>query len=351
MAARKDDPKPAPASAEPEKKGFFSRLKDKTKAILKGATGFITAATAKTRDTIAAVVRKLTRTIDEDTLEEMEDALLQADFGPQIALDLVDAVRKAYKGRKIGEAELMGFLRSEIRARLTDRPNALRLQPEGAGPTVILVCGVNGVGKTTSIAKLAHHLHNVEGKKVIVAAGDTFRAAAVEQLTVWAERIGCEIVKQQTGADAASVAYQACDAAIARKADFLIVDTAGRLHTQRNLMDELEKITRVIGKRIDGAPHEVILVLDATTGQNAVIQAEKFKETAKVTGLFVAKLDGTAKGGVVLQIHQKMDVPVKFVGLGEKIEAIAPFDVDTFLDGIFGKAPGADAGSDAGDKA
>jgi fused signal recognition particle receptor len=199
---------------------------------------------------------------------------------------------------------------------------------------VILVAGVNGSGKTTSIAKLARLLA-AEGKKVVLAACDTFRAAAVEQLTIWSERTGVQIVKQPTGSDPASVAYDAAEAAVAREADFLIVDTAGRLHTQTNLMKELEKIHRVLAKRIPGAPHETLQVLDATTGQNAIQQVKLFSEAIDVTGLFLAKLDGTAKGGVVIGIRHEIDVPVKFVGVGEKPDDIERFDPEQFVEALF----------------
>ena len=201
-------------------------------------------------------------------------------------------------------------------------------------PTVILVVGVNGSGKTTSIAKLAKFYRD-RGKRVVLGAGDTFRAAAVEQLTIWSKRLGVEIVKQATGADPAAVAYDAAEAAVARGADVLIVDTAGRLHTQENLMRELEKIRRVIGKRIPDAPHETLLVLDATTGQNALQQARMFHEAAPVTGLFLAKLDGTAKGGAVLSIRDELGLPVKFIGLGETPDDIEPFDATSYVEALF----------------
>ena len=202
------------------------------------------------------------------------------------------------------------------------------------GPTVILVAGVNGTGKTTSIAKLAYTLSQ-NNKKVIVAACDTFRAAAVDQLSIWADRIGVQIVKHQTGADPAAVAYDACEAALAREVDYLILDTAGRLHTQTDLMRELTKIRDVVARKIPNAPSEVLLVLDATTGQNAISQAKLFTEAIDVTGIFLAKLDGTARGGIVIAIKDQLDIPVKFVGLGEKPEAIAEFDPSSFVEALF----------------
>jgi fused signal recognition particle receptor len=209
---------------------------------------------------------------------------------------------------------------------------ALKFAP--AGPTVILVTGINGAGKTTSIAKLGQYLKN-QNKTVMVAACDTFRAAAVEQLTIWAQRIGVEIVKHQMGSDPAAVAFDACKAAVARKIDVLIIDTAGRLHTQDHLMRELEKIRRVIQKIIPTAPHESLLVLDATIGQNAIRQAEEFTKSVELTGIFLAKLDGTAKGGIVVAIRRQLNLPVKFVGLGETPEDIAPFNPDEFVEALF----------------
>ena len=202
------------------------------------------------------------------------------------------------------------------------------------GPTIILVAGVNGSGKTTSIAKLAKLLKD-QGNAVMVAACDTFRAAAVEQLSIWADRTEVQIVKHQTGADPGAVAYDACEAAVARGMDILLVDTAGRLHTQDNLMRELEKIHRVVSKKVEGAPHEVLLVLDATTGQNAVSQARVFGETVSVTGIILAKLDGSAKGGVVVGIRDQIDMPVKFVGTGETLDDIDPFDPGEFVEALF----------------
>jgi fused signal recognition particle receptor len=197
-----------------------------------------------------------------------------------------------------------------------------------------MVAGINGSGKTTSIAKLARRCQD-EGKKVIVAACDTFRAAAVEQLTIWSQRLGCEIVKSQSGSNPASVAFDACERALARKFDVLIVDTAGRLHTQVNLMQELEKIHRAVAKKIEGAPHEVLLVLDATSGQNAITQAEMFKKSIQCTGIILAKLDGTAKGGAIFAIKQKLGLPVKFIGVGEKLEDLEPFDPDAYVEALF----------------
>ena len=235
-------------------------------------------------------------------------------------------------------AEAEQIVREQILEILTRVPASEReLRMAASGPTVILVAGINGAGKTTSIAKLAWILKNQMHKKVMVCASDTFRAAAVDQLTIWSDRIGVEIVKHKMGADPAAVAYDACEAAKARGMDILIVDTAGRLHTQDNLMRELTKIRDVVAKRIPSAPHEVLLVLDATTGQNAIQQAKHFGAAIGVTGIFLAKLDGTAKGGVVISIHDQLNIPVKFVGLGETPEDIETFDPQRFVAALFGE--------------
>ena len=242
-------------------------------------------------------------------------------------------MRDAYKKRQIATTDdVVPFLKESIKNYWPVRDRALHVAE--SGPTVILVAGVNGTGKTTSIAKLAYTLSQNE-RTVIVAACDTFRAAAVEQLSIWAERIGVQIVKHQSGSDPAAVAYDACEAACARNVDYLILDTAGRLHTQKDLMRELTKIRDVVARKIPGAPKEVLLVLDATTGQNAISQAKMFTEAIDVSGIFLAKLDGTARGGIVIAIKDQLDIPVKFVGLGEKPEAIAEFDPDMFVDALF----------------
>lgn len=273
------------------------------------------------------------RDLDDKLIEEMEEYLLTADIGPRTVQKIMDAVRAAYKERKIKTTdECYAFLKDFLRQILKDDGAKLKHAP--SGPTVILVAGVNGSGKTTSIAKLAHRLAR-DGKKVLLAAADTFRAAAVEQLVVWSDRIGCSIVRQATGSDPAAVAFDAVEAALARGVDYLVVDTAGRLHTQNNLMKELDKIKRVIEKRIPSAPHETILVLDATTGQNAISQALEFGKILNVTGLFLTKLDGTAKGGAVIGIRDQVKIPIKFIGVGEKPEDIEDFDADAFVAGLF----------------
>ena len=278
-------------------------------------------------------VLTLGRAVDDELLEELEETLIRGDLGPRTAHDLVEAARKgARKGRVKTAEDLKALLQEEVVARLEMGGTALAKQAEG--PTVVLVCGVNVAGKTTSIGYLTKWLKD-QGHRVVLGAADTFRAAAVEQLTIWSQRSGVDIVKQDTGAKPDAVAFDACKAGLARGADYVIIDTAGRLHTQENLMQELGKIRRVVGKAIPGAPHEVLLVLDATTGQNAIRQAELFHKTADVTGLFVSKLDGTAKGGAVIAVRDVVGVPVKFVGLGEGIEDIQPFDAKAFAAALF----------------
>jgi fused signal recognition particle receptor len=269
--------------------------------------------------------------VDRDFLAELEKRLYLADVGTAAITDIIDRVRQAFLDKEIS-GDVEEFVKQRLKELVTVDSRGVNLN--AYGPTVILVAGVNGSGKTTSIAKLAKRLQ-AEGRTVLVAACDTFRAAAVEQLSVWCERIGCEIVKNQPGSDPASVAHDACERAKARKFDYLIVDTAGRLHTQSHLMRELEKIHRVVSRQIEGAPHEVLLVLDATTGQNAIAQAENFKKTVQCTGIILAKLDGTAKGGAIFTIKQKLDLPVKFVGVGEKLDDLEPFDADSYVEALF----------------
>jgi fused signal recognition particle receptor len=314
------EPEPTP-EPEPEKKGFFQRL---TRAISKTSMVF--------RRRVMGLVG-LGQKIDEETLEKLEEAMLEADLGVATTEHLMETLREAWKGAQIETTDqILPFIRKDLKERLTRRGNTVNYA--AAGPTVILVVGVNGVGKTTSIAKLARHFVR-ENKKVVLAAADTFRAAAVKQLQTWSDRIGCEVVAGVDRADPASVAFKGAERALEVGADVLLVDTAGRLHTQKNLMDELTKITKVLDKKITGAPHETILVLDATTGQNAVTQAEMFKAAANVSGLFLAKLDGTAKGGAVLTINEKVAVPVKFVGLGESFDDIQGFSAENFVDALF----------------
>lgn len=291
---------------------------------------------AKTREKLAGGFRsilRIGRKIDQETLTRLEESMLAADFGPGTTRKLLDVVQSGWKrGEITEEQELREYLKRHI---MTMWPESdRRIHFVESGPTVILVTGINGSGKTTSVAKLAHYFTG-QGKKVILGACDTFRAAAVEQLTIWSQRIGVQIVKHDQGADPGAVAYDACEAATARKADVLLIDTAGRLHTQDHLMRELGKIQKVVERKIPGAPHEVLLVLDATIGQNAVNQARQFSEHVSVSGLFLAKLDGSAKGGIVVGIRDQLAVPVKFVGLGETPADVEPFDPGGFVEALF----------------
>ncbi len=288
---------------------------------------------ARTRDLFTGVAGlfRLKGRVDEAFLLELEKRLLSADMGAAVTRDIVTQVRQAFLDREIS-GDVEAHVRQHLRSLLGDDDRSFHLAE--TGPTVILIAGVNGSGKTTSIAKLANRFHK-EGKKVLVAACDTFRAAAVEQLALWAQRTGVEIVKGQTGADPASVAHDACEKAKSRQFDILIVDTAGRLHTQTHLMRELEKIQRVLTKQIPGAPHEAIMILDATNGQNAIAQAQEFQKVIKSTGLIVTKLDGTAKGGSIFAIKQKLQLPVKLIGVGEGMDDLEAFDPDAFVAALF----------------
>ncbi|NQT20224.1 MAG: signal recognition particle-docking protein FtsY [Planctomycetes bacterium] len=292
----------------------------------------------KTRNRLSSGLRgvfQLFNKIDEDALEQLEEALISADVGVEAAAEILEHTRQAHKEGNIEDGQsLEAFVEAEFKALMNQQESRVVLADEP--PTVILVAGVNGSGKTTSIAKLAYHFKQ-DGKKVLLAASDTFRAAAVEQLGIWSERIGVDIVKHQMGSDPAAVAYDAAEAAVARGIDVLIVDTAGRLHTQRNLMQELEKIKRVLQRKIPDAPHEVLLVLDATTGQNAISQARLFNEAVSVSGIVLAKLDGTAKGGIVVAIRKQLNIPVKFIGIGEQMDDLETFDPERFVDALFGE--------------
>jgi fused signal recognition particle receptor len=271
--------------------------------------------------------------IDEEFWDELEEIMISADVGVGTTEKIMTDLRDKVKKEKIKEpGELLVALKANIAEILAGKAGVLNKSAEP--PTVILVVGVNGTGKTTSIAKLTARLRS-EGGKVIMAAADTFRAAAIDQLQIWANRLGVDLIKHKEGADPAAVCFDALSAAKARNADYLIIDTAGRLHSKANLMEELKKVKRVIGREIPGAPHETLLVLDATTGQNALLQARTFMESADVTGLFLAKLDGTAKGGIVIGIADELSIPVKFIGLGEKLEDIREFIPADFLDALF----------------
>ncbi|MCA9080936.1 MAG: signal recognition particle-docking protein FtsY [Planctomycetaceae bacterium] len=302
----------------------------------------------KTTNLLRTDVRDLFKAgeiLDEEKLEEFHRGLITSDMGVVAAGEVIDELRQQFGGRTIIPAEIWALVKSNLKSQLkgdgdvtwdvNDACSPLKLASDG--PTVILVCGVNGVGKTTSIAKLANYLTKA-GKKVVLAAGDTFRAAAIEQLTMWSQRIGCTIVTKEHGADPASVAFEGCQKGVELGADIVLIDTAGRLQTQQNLMQELTKIHRVIGKAIPGAPHESLLVLDATTGQNGLSQASKFSEAAHCTGIVLAKLDGTAKGGVVVAIRKQMGIPVKYVGVGEQMDDLQLFSPDDFVEALIAEA-------------
>lgn len=301
--------------------GFFDKLK-------KGLN--------KTRENLTNKIEKLVigyADIDEDLLEELEEALILADVGIQTTETLMEAVRKGIKKKEIKSPEdLKPFLQKEITAILEKGENTMRTAE--AGPTVLLVIGVNGAGKTTTIGKLAAYYRG-QGKNVLLAAADTFRAAAIDQLEAWGSRTGVPVIRHEEGSDPAAVAFDAVKAAVARKVDLLLIDTAGRLQTKSNLMQELEKINRVIGREIKGAPHETLLVLDATTGQNAISQAELFTKAAPITGVVLTKLDGTAKGGVVIGIKSQLAIPVKWIGVGESVEDLRPFVAQDFAKALF----------------
>ena len=299
--------------------GFFEKLKQ-------GLT--------KTKDSINDKINNVFsnfRKVDEDLLEELEEALIMSDIGIETSTKIIENLRQRIKKEKVEEAEqVKELLREEIKNILETTDNSLKLETK---PSVILVIGVNGVGKTTSIGKMAARLAK-NGKKIVVAAADTFRAAAVEQLEIWTKRAGAEIVKREEGVDSASVVYEAINKTKQNNADILIIDTAGRLHNKKYLMDELNKIQKVVNKEMPEASKEVLLVIDATTGQNAISQVKAFKEQADITGIVLTKLDGTAKGGAVVGIVQENNIPVKFIGVGEQIDDMEIFNAEDFAKAI-----------------
>ena len=299
--------------------GFLDKLKV---GLAKTKEGFL--------GQIKNVVKSFTR-VDEDLLEELEELLICADIGVNSTEQIIDELRDRIKENRLSEQEDVMTALREIIEDMIGQGEPLKL---GTRPSVILVIGVNGAGKTTSIGKISNILRQ-QGKKVVVAAADTFRAAAIEQLGVWCERSGVDMVKQSEGSDPAAVVYDAINYSKSKGADVLIVDTAGRLHNKKNLMDELSKINRVIDRELPDADRENLLVLDATTGQNAILQAKEFKNSAALTGLVLNKLDGTAKGGIVISIKQELGVPVKFIGVGEKIDDMQVFDADEFTKALF----------------
>jgi len=303
--------------------GIFNKLKEKLE---KTRQGFV--------DKVESVFTGAHR-IDEDLYEELEEVLIQSDIGVTTSFELVTLLRKSVKERKISDPLMLQEVLKEHINALLGEESPLYISPDSL--SVYLVVGVNGVGKTTTIGKLAKNLQ-LQGKNVLLAAGDTFRAAAIEQLEIWGDRAGVEVIKQTEGADPAAVAYDALRAAKSRKVDILIVDTAGRLHNKVNLMKELSKIKKVIQREVPEAPHEVLLVLDATTGQNAIQQVKLFQEAADVTGIILTKLDGTAKGGVILGIQGEARVPVKLIGIGEGINDLKPFNPAEFANALFAES-------------
>lgn len=307
-----------------EKKGFFSRLKE---------------GLAKTRDNLVAGIDSIFNgfsEIDEDFYEELEEVLIMADIGVATTEKIIENLRQKVKEQKIKEIEVCRkLLIDSIKEQMRVDETAYDFENE---VSVIMVIGVNGVGKTTSVGKLAGQFKD-KGKKVVLAAADTFRAAAIEQLTEWAERAGVEIISGQEGGDPASVVFDAVNASKARNADVLICDTAGRLHNKKNLMEELKKINRIIDREFPNARRETLVVLDGTTGQNALAQAKQFNEVADITGIILTKLDGTAKGGIAIAIQSEMNIPVKYIGIGENIDDLQKFDADSFVDALFSTKP------------
>ena len=299
--------------------GFFEKLKE---------------GLAKTKSAFVSQVDNLFKsfvTVDEELFDELEELLICADVGVGATEEILDKLRDRVKSERLTEGEQVKAALREIMADMIGEGEPLKL---GTKPSVLLIIGVNGVGKTTSIGKIAAQL-KADGKKVVVAAADTFRAAAIDQLAVWCDRAGVDLIKQSEGSDPAAVVYDAVSAAKGRNADVLIVDTAGRLHNKKNLMDELAKIDRVLSRELPGADRETLLVLDATTGQNAIMQAKEFKHAANITGLILTKLDGTAKGGCVFSIKGELAVPVKYIGVGEKIDDMQPFNAQDFVRAMF----------------
>jgi fused signal recognition particle receptor len=307
----------APTEAQPEEKrgfGFFRQMRERLEKTRKLLVGGI--------DTLVRGKKEIT----PEVLDDLEEVLISADLGVDTTQKLIKAMEEKLHRRELADADKLRFhLKEEMRRLLTVQAPLLE---------VIMAIGVNGVGKTTTLAKIAHQYQGA-GLRVMLVAGDTFRAAAVEQLATWAERVGAELVKQRTGADPAAVVFDAVAAAQARGADVVLIDTAGRLHTKVNLMEELKKVKRVIERRLPGAPHEVLLVLDATTGQNAVAQTRLFHQELGVTGLVLTKLDGTAKGGIVVGICQEFQIPIRFIGLGEGLDDLREFDADQFVEALF----------------
>ncbi|MFC7784399.1 MULTISPECIES: signal recognition particle-docking protein FtsY [unclassified Rossellomorea] len=318
---------------------FFKKLKDKFTQSSDNVTEKFKDGLSKTRNNFTSKMNDLVaryRKVDEDFFEELEEILIGADVGFDTVMELIDELKLEVKRKNIQDTEDVQSVISEklVEIYQGDREEDSSLNIQDNALTVLLFVGVNGVGKTTTIGKMAH-MFKEQGKNVVLAAGDTFRAGAIEQLEVWGERVGVPVIKQAAGSDPAAVMFDAVQSAKAKKADILICDTAGRLQNKVNLMKELEKVKRVIEREIPGAPHEVLLVLDATTGQNAMVQAKTFKEATNVSGIVLTKLDGTAKGGIVLAIRNELEIPVKYVGLGEKMDDLQPFDAEKYVYGLF----------------
>ncbi|GMK40692.1 signal recognition particle receptor FtsY [Paenibacillus sp. CCS19] len=316
---------------------FFKRLKESIASKTEAVTNIFKEGLVKTSKAIVERVEELItrrKKIDEEFFEELEEILISADVGVNTVVGLIDSLRAEVKARKIEDASELQPILSEKLVEILKGNDDPELRMADSGLTVILFVGVNGVGKTTTIGKLAHKFKS-EGKSVLMAAGDTFRAGAIEQLEVWGQRVGVDVIKQNSGADPAAVMYDAVQAAKQRGVDVLLCDTAGRLQNKTNLMDELNKIFRVIQREVPTAPHEVLLVLDATTGQNALSQAKLFGEKSGVTGLVLTKLDGTAKGGIIIAIRNELNLPVKLVGLGEKMNDLQAFDSEQFVHALF----------------
>ena len=305
-----------------KKKGFFDKLK---------------AGLAKTRDILLTDVDDLIlgeKKIDQELFDELEEVLIRADIGPAFTYELIEKMKDQVKRKELSRADLLKkVLRDTMKEILTGQAAALKIPPEGI--YTIMVVGVNGTGKTTTIGKIAYELKN-RGEQVLLVAADTFRAAAIEQLEVWSNRAGTPLIKQRPNADPAAVVFDAIQAAKAGKGRILIVDTAGRLHTKLNLMEELKKMKRIVARELPGGPQEVLLVVDATTGQNGLVQAKMFKEEVRVTGIVLTKLDGTAKGGIVIRIAKELNIPIRYIGVGEGLEDLQPFDGNAFVEALFG---------------
>jgi fused signal recognition particle receptor len=272
--------------------------------------------------------------IDDDLMEELEEILFTSDLGVQASQEIIDLVRQRVTRKELADPQKVKDVLRETIRRFLHVPQPEYRDPASGEPMVIMVVGVNGVGKTTTIGKIAYQYQS-EGKKVLLAAADTFRAAAIEQLSIWGERVRAEVVKQKQGSDPSAVVYDAVSAAVSRGVDVVLIDTAGRLHTKINLMDELQKIQRVVGKRLQNGPHRIWLVLDATTGQNAIAQADVFHKTLGITDIILTKLDGTAKGGIVVGIARQLGLPIRYIGIGEKIDDLRPFDAEAFTNALF----------------